>query len=66
MKAFSGRELIRLLQSHGWEVSRIEGSHHILTKSGRDETLAVPVHGNKSLKTGLVRGILKSAGIKIE
>lgn len=66
MKAFSGKELIRLLEEHGWRVARIEGSHHILTKPGREETLSVPVHGNRSLKAGLVHGVLKSAGVKLE
>ncbi|MBI2843101.1 MAG: type II toxin-antitoxin system HicA family toxin [Armatimonadetes bacterium] len=63
MKAFTGKELVRLLREHGWQVVRIEGSQHILTKLGREETLSVPVHGSKSLKSGLVRGILKTAGI---
>lgn len=64
MRAYSGKELIKLLRTHGREVARIEGSHHILTKPGRDETLSVPVHGNESLKSGLVHSILRAAGIK--
>lgn len=64
MKAYSGKELIRLLRSYGWEVARTEGSHHILTKPGREETISVPVHGNESLKSGLVHSILRTAGIK--
>ena len=63
MKAYSGKELIRLLQDHGWHVARIEGSHHIMTHPQREETLSIPVHGNQSLKIGLVRGILGAARI---
>lgn len=66
MKAYTGRALIRLLQDHGWQVVRIEGSHHIMTKPGREETLSIPVHGSKTLKTGLVHGTLKTAGIEVE
>ena len=66
MKAYSGKELIRLLERHGWRVERIEGSHHILTRPGREETLSVPVHGNRSLKIGLIKVILKAAEIGAE
>ncbi|MBP6964369.1 MAG: type II toxin-antitoxin system HicA family toxin [Armatimonadetes bacterium] len=66
MKAYSGREIIRLLRSHGWQIARVEGSHHILTKPGRDETISVPVHGNHSLKSGIVHFILGTAGIRPE
>jgi len=61
-----GRELIGLLERHGWRVERIEGSHHIMTRPGREETLSVPVHGNRSLKIGLTKAILKAAGISAE
>lgn len=63
MKAYSGKELIRLLEEHGWRVDRIEGSHHILTRAGREETISVPVHGNHSLKIGMIRAILRTAQI---
>lgn len=65
MKTFTGKELIKLLRDHGWEVDRIEGSHHIMTHPGREEVIAVPVHAGKTLKTGMVYGILKVAGIKL-
>jgi predicted RNA binding protein YcfA (HicA-like mRNA interferase family) len=65
LKAYTGRELLRLLQDEGWRVVRVEGSHHILTKAGRDETLTVPVHGNKDLKTGTLHAILKTAGLDL-
>jgi len=66
LKAYSGKELIRLLERHGWRVERIEGSHHIMTRPGREETLSVPVHGNRSLKIGLIKGILKAAGVEVQ
>jgi predicted RNA binding protein YcfA (HicA-like mRNA interferase family) len=66
VKAYSGKELIRLLQNHGWRVERIEGNHHIMTRPGREETLSVPVHGNTSLKVGLMKGILRAAGVEAE
>ncbi len=63
MKPLSGKELLKLLESQGWHVLRIKGSHHILGKTGSVVRLSVPVHGNQPLKTGLLRHLLKMAGI---
>jgi len=63
MKAVSGKALIRILEKHGWQVVRIHGSHHILTKAGSEVRLSVPVHGSATLKTDLVRHVLKLAGL---
>ncbi len=66
MKVFPGKELIKLLISYGWELARINGSHHILIKKEFDKRISVPVHGNQSLKIGLVKHILKIANIDEE
>ncbi|WP_461109207.1 type II toxin-antitoxin system HicA family toxin [Spirosoma koreense] len=44
-------------------MKRINGSHHIFVMQGRSERLSVPVHGNQPLKIGLLRALLKTAGI---
>lgn len=59
MKPLSGRQLCRLLEAHGWTLRRVHGSHHIYGKSGSDHRLSVPVHGNRDLKGGLQRHLLK-------
>jgi predicted RNA binding protein YcfA (HicA-like mRNA interferase family) len=56
-----GKDLLKLLQKNGWEVVRINGSHHILKKNG--QTIVVPIH-NKDVPTGLLKQILKDAGLK--
>jgi predicted RNA binding protein YcfA (HicA-like mRNA interferase family) len=63
MKAISGKRLARLLEQRGWTLARISGSHHIYTKAGSEVRITVPIHGNKSLKTGLQRHLMKLAGI---
>ena len=63
MKALSGKELCRILERHGWELKTIHGSHHIYMQHGRRERISVPVHANRSLKTGLMKAILKTAQI---
>jgi predicted RNA binding protein YcfA (HicA-like mRNA interferase family) len=63
MKSVSGKEFAKLLERHGWTLLRVQGSHHIYGKSGRDVRLSVPIHGNQTLKTGLLRHLMKMAGI---
>jgi predicted RNA binding protein YcfA (HicA-like mRNA interferase family) len=63
MKSVSGRELARLVERHGWQLLRINGSHHIYGKAGSIVRLSIPIHGNKALKTGLLRHLLKAGGI---
>jgi predicted RNA binding protein YcfA (HicA-like mRNA interferase family) len=58
----SGKQLIRILQEKGWQVDRIEGSHHILMKGMK--TLSVPVHGSKDLGKGLLHALMKQGGLK--
>ena len=63
MKAVSGKEFARLLESHGWSLQRINGSHHIYSKAGTPIRISVPIHGNESLKIGLQRHLMKLAGL---
>ena len=63
MKAFSGKRLCRLLEIRGWELKRINGSHHIYAKLGSNLRISVPVHGDNALKIGLQKQILKMATI---
>ncbi|MCX6153090.1 MAG: type II toxin-antitoxin system HicA family toxin [Candidatus Kapabacteria bacterium] len=54
----SGKTLIKILESLGFEVVRINGSHHRLKHpDGRITT--VPVHQNIDLPKGLIRKIVK-------
>ncbi len=63
MKQLSGKELIKVLEHHGWTLLRVYGSHHVYGKRGSSVRLSVPVHANKSLKTGLAKHLLKMAGL---
>ena len=63
MRSVSGKELARILERHGWSLLRVQGSQHIYGKAGSDVRLSVPVHGNQALKTGLLRHIMKLAGL---
>jgi predicted RNA binding protein YcfA (HicA-like mRNA interferase family) len=63
MKQVSGKEFCTILQEHGWELKRINGSHHIFGKEGEMARISVPVHGNKPLKIGLLKSLMKIAGL---
>jgi predicted RNA binding protein YcfA (HicA-like mRNA interferase family) len=63
LKSLTGKEFCRLLNKKGWELKRIRGSHFIFSKDGHSARISVPVHGNKTLKQGLQRHLMKIAGI---
>ena len=64
MKSVSGRELARFGESHGWQLLRIHSSYHVYGKSGSIVRLSIPIHGNKPLKIGLLKHLLKMAGFQ--
>ncbi len=63
MKEVSGKAFARAIEKQGWKLLRIAGSHHIYGREGSVVRLSVPVHGAKPLKTGLLRHLLKLAGV---
>ncbi len=63
MKAATGLELCRALERHGWRLLRTQGSHRIYGKDGSEVRLSVPVHVGRTLKAGLVKHLLRLAGL---
>ncbi|WP_341734302.1 type II toxin-antitoxin system HicA family toxin [Microcoleus sp. EPA2] len=63
MNSMSGKELAKLLERNDWILLRVQGSHHIYGKAGSSIRISVPIHGNKSLKFGLLRHLLKQADL---
>lgn len=63
MKSVSGKKLSRIVQKYGWVLKRVKGSHHIFEKDGLETTLSIPIHGNKDLKIGTLKAILKQANL---
>ena len=66
MKPLTGKELAALLERHGWQLMRVQGSHHIYGKPGSEARLSVPIHGNTPLKRGLQAHLLKTAGLSTD
>jgi predicted RNA binding protein YcfA (HicA-like mRNA interferase family) len=63
VKSISGKEFARLLEKRGWELKHVKGSHNVYMKEGNPARISVPIHGNKPLKIGLMKHLLKIAGI---
>jgi len=64
MKTISGKNFCRILKKNGWNLARIQGSHHIYTKTGKSIIIVVPVHRNQDLKIGLLKKLMKLEEIK--
>ncbi|HEY4943340.1 MAG TPA: type II toxin-antitoxin system HicA family toxin [Rhizomicrobium sp.] len=63
----SGQRVIQALYKAGFVSVRISGSHHLLTQPGdRSRTVVVPVHGNRDLKPGTIRAIVRQAGLSVD
>ena len=61
----SAREVIRPLKRNGFLLERQSGSHAVYRHpDGRRTT--VPIHGKRDLGRGLLRRILKDAGLSPE
>ena len=63
MKSISGKKLCKVIEKLGWKLARIKGSHHIYTKENVSTIVVIPIHGNRDLPIGTLKGILKDAGL---
>ena len=64
MMSVSGKRFARIVERRGWTLLRVHGSHHIYGKPGSVVRLSIPIHGNRPLKIGLQRHLMKIAGLK--
>jgi mRNA interferase HicA len=64
MKALAARQIIRILEANGFQVSRQRGSHIIYKHPKTGKIVPVPLHGkNKPLPIGTFLAIVKQSGI---
>jgi predicted RNA binding protein YcfA (HicA-like mRNA interferase family) len=56
--------MCKVLEAKGWTLQRVRGSHQVYDHPNHPgTTVSVPVHGNKTLKTGTQKGIMKDSGL---
>lgn len=53
--------MVRFLERQGFALVRVRGSHHFLARG--EQRTSVPVHGNKPLKNGTLRSILRDIDV---
>jgi len=60
----SGKDAVKAFEKIGWTVRGQVGSHRVLTKSGVQANLTVPMH--TELAQGTLGGLLKIAGLTVD
>lgn len=58
LPVIKGKELVKFLESIGFKVTRIKGSH-VRLKSEDGRATTVPVHVNRDIPKGLLRKIIR-------
>jgi predicted RNA binding protein YcfA (HicA-like mRNA interferase family) len=64
LPVMSGREVVRVFESLGWEAVRQTGSHIIMIKDEELVTLSVPDH--REVAKGTLRSLIRTAGLTVE
>ena len=64
LPVISGRQARRAFEKAGWIFNRQRGSHMVLVRAGIPINLMVPDH--RELDRGLLRGLIRDAGLTVE
>ena len=64
LPVLSGREVVRVFGTFGWQVARQAGSHIVMTKAGEMATLSVPDH--REVARGTLRSLIRSANLTVD
>ncbi len=59
-------EAIRAFGKVGFQEVRSKGSHVTLKRPGHRYNLTIPRHGNRPLKSGLLRSLIRSAELTVK
>jgi predicted RNA binding protein YcfA (HicA-like mRNA interferase family) len=62
----SGREVCKVLQKIGYHIVHQKGSHIRMRDEANPSHLPVTVPDHKSIKPGLLKQILRNAGLTVE
>jgi predicted RNA binding protein YcfA (HicA-like mRNA interferase family) len=60
---FSGEQICRILERHGFVRARQKGSHLIMQKSGDAWTITVPVPLHREIRIGTLQSIIRQSGV---
>jgi predicted RNA binding protein YcfA (HicA-like mRNA interferase family) len=60
---FSGDDVCRILESHGFRRVRQKGSHAMMQKQTEDSTITIPVPLHRELRIGTLQSIIRQSGL---
>jgi len=63
LKAFSGKEICRLLQRHGFQEVKRKGSHVIMQKLNNGISITVPIPDHKEIRVRTLLSIIRQSGV---
>ena len=63
LRVLSGRQVCRILASHGFTEVRRRGSHVVMQKAESEGTVTVPVPDHGELRTGTLMSIVRQSGL---
>lgn len=65
LPSYSAKDLIHILEKHGFVKVRQKGSHLFMTHPDGRTTL-IPIHKGEDIGKGLLRSIIRQTGIPLE
>jgi predicted RNA binding protein YcfA (HicA-like mRNA interferase family) len=63
LRRLSGREVCRILESHGFVEVRQRGSHVVMQRQTAGSTTTVPVPDHPELRIGTLQSIIRQSGL---
>lgn len=60
---FSGKDVCRLLERHGFVCVRLRGSHAVMQKAQDRSTITVPVPLHREIRIGTLQSIIRQSGL---
>ncbi len=64
LPVLSGREVVRVFETLGWQVIRQSASHIIMVKEGEQVTLSIPDH--REVAKGTLRSLIRASGLTVQ
>lgn len=62
----TAREFVAILKQLGFEEAHRRGSHVTFTQRSEKRRVTVPIHAGRTLKKGLLKGMLKDISLTVE
>jgi len=66
LRVFSGKQICRLLERHGFVNIRQRGSHVVMQKKNESSTVTVPVPIHPTIRIGTLQSIIRQSQLPRE